>query len=168
VKYDFSPAQPQLLASLGKDYPIEARPLRPYKIADTNVTCTVTQMRMFDAEEPVAPWINEAIETEDDPSLQAGICQYRYFLSQERNSKEQLRQAMINYGAFRLQRLEVLAQLEATDAFEHLKSQAVTAAYTTIMYRLGVVVTRLSAAAFWLGVWEIAGIVCVRRTGDST
>jgi hypothetical protein len=30
----------------------------------------------------------------------------------------------------------------------------VTAAYATITYRLGVVVTRLSAAAFWLGVWK--------------
>jgi hypothetical protein len=30
----------------------------------------------------------------------------------------------------------------------------VTAAYTTITYRLGVVVTRLLAAAFWLGVGE--------------
>jgi hypothetical protein len=91
VKYDFSPAQPQLLASLGKDYPIEARPLRPYKIADTDVTYTVTQMQMFDTEEPVTPRIDEAIETKDDPLLQAGICQYRYFLSQERNSEEQLR-----------------------------------------------------------------------------
>jgi hypothetical protein len=27
----------------------------------------------------------------------------------------------------------------------------VTAAYTTITYRLGVIVTRLSVAAFWLG-----------------
>jgi hypothetical protein len=44
----------------------------------------------------------------------------------------------------------------------------VTAAYATIMYRLGVVVTRLLAAAFWLGVWEIDDIVRVRRTGDST
>jgi hypothetical protein len=30
----------------------------------------------------------------------------------------------------------------------------VTAAYATIMYRLGVKMTRLSAAAFWLGVGE--------------
>jgi KaiC/GvpD/RAD55 family RecA-like ATPase len=30
----------------------------------------------------------------------------------------------------------------------------VTAAYATITYRLRVVVTRLSAAAFWLGVWK--------------
>jgi hypothetical protein len=31
---------------------------------------------------------------------------------------------------------------------------AVTAAYTTITYRLGVVMTRLLLAAFWLGVWK--------------
>jgi hypothetical protein len=31
---------------------------------------------------------------------------------------------------------------------------SVTAAYATIMYRLGVVMTRLLAAAFWLGVGE--------------
>jgi hypothetical protein len=43
----------------------------------------------------------------------------------------------------------------------------VTAAYATIMYRLGVVVTRLLAAAFWLGV-RIDDIAVVRRTGDST
>ena len=44
----------------------------------------------------------------------------------------------------------------------------VTAAYTTITSRLGVVVTRLLAAAFWLGVGRIADIAVVRRTGDST
>jgi hypothetical protein len=44
----------------------------------------------------------------------------------------------------------------------------VTAAYVTIMYRLGWVMTRLSAAAFWLGVWEIDDIVRIRQTGDST
>jgi hypothetical protein len=47
-------------------------------------------------------------------------------------------------------------------------AQLVTAAYVTIMYRLGVIVTRLSSAAFWLEVWEIDDIVCARRTGDST
>jgi hypothetical protein len=45
---------------------------------------------------------------------------------------------------------------------------AVTAAYATIMYRLEVIMTRLSAAAFWLRVWEIDDIVRARRTGDST
>jgi hypothetical protein len=44
----------------------------------------------------------------------------------------------------------------------------VTAAYTTITYRLGVMMTRLLAPAFWLRVWEIAGIVRVRQIGDST
>jgi hypothetical protein len=44
----------------------------------------------------------------------------------------------------------------------------VTAAYTTIMYRLGVVMTRLSSATFWLGVCAIDDIVRTRRTGDST
>jgi hypothetical protein len=34
------------------------------------------------------------------------------------------------------------------------ESDSVTAAYATIMSRLGVVVTRLLAAAFWLGVGE--------------
>jgi hypothetical protein len=37
-----------------------------------------------------------------------------------------------------------------------------------ITSRLGVVVTRLLAAAFWLGVGRIADIAVVRRTGDST
>jgi hypothetical protein len=44
----------------------------------------------------------------------------------------------------------------------------VTAAYATITSRLGVVVTRLLAATFWLGVGRIADIAVVRRTGDST
>ena len=44
----------------------------------------------------------------------------------------------------------------------------VTAAYTTIMSRLGVVVPRLSVAAFWLGVGRIDAIAVIRRTGDST
>jgi hypothetical protein len=44
----------------------------------------------------------------------------------------------------------------------------VTAAYATITYKLGVVMTRLFAAAFWLGVWRIADIAVVRWTGDST
>jgi hypothetical protein len=44
----------------------------------------------------------------------------------------------------------------------------VTAAYATITSRLGVVMSRLLAAAFWLGVGRIAGIAIVRRTGDST
>jgi hypothetical protein len=48
------------------------------------------------------------------------------------------------------------------------QAHAVTAAYTTIMSRLGVVMTRLLAAAFWLGVGGIADIAVVRRTGDST
>jgi hypothetical protein len=44
----------------------------------------------------------------------------------------------------------------------------VTAAYATITYRLEVIMTRLSAAAFWLRVWEIDDIVRARWTGDST
>jgi hypothetical protein len=44
----------------------------------------------------------------------------------------------------------------------------VTAAYATITSRLGVVMTRLLAAAFWLGVERIADIAVVRQTGDST
>jgi hypothetical protein len=44
----------------------------------------------------------------------------------------------------------------------------VTAAYATITSRLGVVMTRLLAAAFWLEVERIADIAVVRRTGDST
>jgi hypothetical protein len=47
-------------------------------------------------------------------------------------------------------------------------SDSVTAAYATITSRLGVVVTRLLAAAFWLGVGRIADIAVIRRTGDST
>jgi hypothetical protein len=47
-------------------------------------------------------------------------------------------------------------------------TDGVTAAYVTITSRLGVVVTRLLAAAFWLGVGRIADIAVVRRTGDST
>jgi hypothetical protein len=47
-------------------------------------------------------------------------------------------------------------------------SGLVTAAYTMITSRLGVVMTRLLAAAFWLEVERIAGIAVVRWTGDST
>jgi hypothetical protein len=49
-----------------------------------------------------------------------------------------------------------------------VNSVLVTAAYATITDRLGVVMTRLLAAAFWLGVGRIADIAVVRRTGDST
>jgi hypothetical protein len=45
---------------------------------------------------------------------------------------------------------------------------AVTTAYAMIMYRLRVVMSRLSTAAFWLGVREIDDIVHTRWTGDST
>jgi hypothetical protein len=38
------------------------------------------------------------------------------------------------------------------DYMSRLVTQPVTAAYTTITSRLGVIVTRLLAAAFWLGV----------------
>jgi hypothetical protein len=48
------------------------------------------------------------------------------------------------------------------------KVHGVTTAYATITSRLGVVMTRLLAAAFWLGVERIADIAIVRRTGDST
>jgi hypothetical protein len=44
----------------------------------------------------------------------------------------------------------------------------VTAAYATIMYRLGVIVSRLSRLPSGKWVWRIGDIAVVRRTGDST
>jgi hypothetical protein len=63
---------------------------------------------------------------------------------------------------------EVVESGGGLGTFEAVTDILVTAAYTTIMYRLGWVMTRLSAATFWLGVWEIDDIVRIRQTGDST
>jgi hypothetical protein len=51
--------------------------------------------------------------------------------------------------------------------FKHL-IRDVTAAYMTIMYRLEVIVSRLSRPPSGKWVWGIDDIVRIRRTGDST
>jgi hypothetical protein len=123
VTYDFSPACPQFLASMGKDHPIQARPLRPKRVCNNADVYSTHQMRLFDEEDPLVSWTNKAVETENEPLLKAGITQYCYFLFHKRESEKCLKEAMASYGTSCMHRLESLQYLKAADAFDHLSTQ---------------------------------------------
>jgi hypothetical protein len=80
VQYDYSPVCPQLLGTMGKDQPVQARPLVPQKITDATKNYSACKMCLFNQDEPFASWVEEALKLENDPSLKAGIVQYRYLL----------------------------------------------------------------------------------------
>jgi hypothetical protein len=123
VTYDFSPACPQFLASMGKDHWIQARPLRPKKVCDNADIYSANQMHLFDEEDALVSWVDEAVKTENNPSLKAGITQYCFHLFHKRESEECLRQVMTTYGTTHMHRLESLQHLEAADAFDRLSTQ---------------------------------------------
>ena len=65
---------------MGKDQPIQAQPLVPQKTTDTADNYSARKMRLFDQDKPFTSWVEEALESENNPSLKAGIVQYRYLL----------------------------------------------------------------------------------------
>jgi hypothetical protein len=108
---------------MGKDHPIQARPLRPKKVRDNTDVYSAHQMCLFDEEDTLVSWADEAVETENNPSLKASITQYCYFLFHERESEKRLKEAMASYGTSHMHRLESLQYLEAADTFNHLSTQ---------------------------------------------
>jgi hypothetical protein len=123
VQYDYSPACPQLLGTMGKNQPVQARPLVPQKTTDTADNYSARKMHLFNQDEPFASWVEEVLESENDPSLKAGMIQYRYSLFHEQESERCLCNAMTDYGTYRLKCLGILGQLQDANAFERLRAQ---------------------------------------------
>ncbi|KAF8466814.1 hypothetical protein DFH94DRAFT_698350 [Russula ochroleuca] len=123
VQYDYSPVCPQLLGTMGKDQPVQARPLVPQKTTDATENYSARKMHLFDQDEPFASWVEEVLESENDPLLKAGIVQYCYSLFHERESEQRLHDAMTDYSTYRLKRLGILGQLQDADTFERLRAQ---------------------------------------------
>jgi hypothetical protein len=69
VQYNYSPACPQLLGTMGKNQPVQARPLVPQKTTDTTNNYSARKMRLFDQDKPFASWVEEVLESENNPSL---------------------------------------------------------------------------------------------------
>jgi hypothetical protein len=104
VQYDYSPDCPRLLSTMGKDQPIQARPLVAQKTTDTANNYSACKMCLFDQDKPFTSWVEEALESENDPSLKAGIVQYRYSLFHEQESEQHLCNAMTDYSMLSPQR----------------------------------------------------------------
>jgi hypothetical protein len=108
---------------MGKDQPIQDRPLVPQKTTDTADNYSACKMCLFNQDKPFASWVEEVLESENNPLLKAGIVQYRYSLFHERESEQRLCDAMTDYGTYCLKRLGILGQLQDADAFERLRAQ---------------------------------------------
>jgi hypothetical protein len=72
---------------MGKNQPVQAQPLVPQKTTDTADNYSAHKMHLFDQDKPFAHWVEEVLESENDPLLKAGIVQYRYSLFHEQESK---------------------------------------------------------------------------------
>jgi hypothetical protein len=123
VQYNYTPACPQLLGTMGKNQPVQARPLVPQKTTNTADNYSTCKMCLFDQDKPFASWVEEVLKSENDPLLKAGIVQYCYSLFHKRESEQCLCNAMTDYSTYRLKHLRILGQLQDADAFERLRAQ---------------------------------------------
>ena len=125
VKYDLTPSYPQVHATQGKDRKIFSHPLRPARASLRPDQYTERQARLFSPEEAFEPWVNEALKTEDEVTLKAGVLHYRYLYDEERAIRAQLADVQRTLDHVTSKKTDALELLEAANAFERINAQIV-------------------------------------------
>ena len=120
IKHDLSPDRPLIHATLGPGCPIYARFLRPKCDASHTPAYTNSQKRLFFQEEPFYSWIEEALHELQDPSLTAGVYNYRWHRKQVKATEAALQSSMLQLGQQCDQAQAALKDLENANAFSRI------------------------------------------------
>ncbi|KAF8483960.1 hypothetical protein DFH94DRAFT_820487 [Russula ochroleuca] len=82
VKYDLTPSYPKAHFTMGKGEPSYSCLLRPACAPRSARPYTKVQHCLFNHTEPFLDWVEDALEIKHDPSLSAGVYNYRHYCKQ--------------------------------------------------------------------------------------
>ena len=82
IKYDLTPLYLTVSGTLGANHPVHTQLLCPKRCIPLAKVKDLmpTQLCLFNQTEPFLNWVEEALDSEDDQGLRAGIYQYHYYL----------------------------------------------------------------------------------------
>ena len=122
VKYNLTPSYPTISGTLGANHPVHTRLLCPKRCVPLAKVkdLTPTQLRLFNQTEPCLNWVEEALDSEADRGLTAGIYQYRYYLREIAQVEARMERKAKTLQLLVTHKMEALADLLAADAYDHI------------------------------------------------
>ncbi|KAH9986075.1 hypothetical protein BJV77DRAFT_965333 [Russula vinacea] len=106
---------PTVSGTLGANHPVHTRLLRPKRCVPLAKVkdLTPTQLRLFNQTEPFLNWVEEALDSEADRGLTAGIYQYRYYLREIAQVEARMEREAKTLQLLVTHKMEALADLLA-------------------------------------------------------
>jgi hypothetical protein len=78
---------------------------------------------MFRADEPILPWVEDALDATQDPSLHAGVKSYRHYIRLTQTTQDMIVKLMSQAGTHMAHAQEALIDLEQANAFERIHTE---------------------------------------------
>ena len=123
VKYDLTPAFPQLLGTHSKGQPIHSQLLHPKRSPRQIDPYSARQKRLFDPKEPCLDWVEEALDRIPDNTLTAGVHHYMYLKKLVDATSTQIQNLLTELRTHTLQADEAMRDLENADAFHRVTTE---------------------------------------------